>query len=269
MPAPQTEDPEADSACGCGGGYCRACVAAVAALSSRPIEVGDIAASSSSSRGGGEGENNAWLEFPLLGPLLFVNESSDARDHCANERTFLSYVRLSVYMAVVAIAIVLSFHLKTRPTPLERRMALPLGIVFWLLSVSCLVVGFGNYIKTVNKYSRKAAIVQTGWRTQSVSGLFTNYYTHLPETSEIDNVQDHVPHLAGHRRHLRGSTCHDKTPIMNLRAEAIVPLRPSQDLDASEYSSSVELDQSIIFISTAMPPRGSDPETDPGHVVTI
>lgn len=47
-------------------------------------------------------------------------------------------------------------------------MAKPLGIVFWLLSLSCLALGFGNYIKTVNKYSRRAAIVQTGWKTQSV-----------------------------------------------------------------------------------------------------
>lgn len=105
---------------------------------------------------------------PFLGPLLFDNTDSDARDHCANERTFLSYLRLSIYMAVVSIAIVISFHLKSEPSRLELRMARPLGIIFWLLSLSCLALGFGNYIKTVNKYSRRAAIVQTGWKTQSV-----------------------------------------------------------------------------------------------------
>ncbi|KIN00309.1 hypothetical protein OIDMADRAFT_19468 [Oidiodendron maius Zn] len=105
---------------------------------------------------------------PLLGPLLFENVDSDARDHCANERTFLSYLRLSIYMAVVSLAIVISFHLKSEPTKLELRMARPLGIIFWLLSLSCLVMGFGNYIKTVQKYSRRAAIVQTGWKTQTV-----------------------------------------------------------------------------------------------------
>ena len=82
---------------------------------------------------------------------------------------FLSYLRLSVYMAIVSIAIVVSFHLKSQPSRLELRMAKPLGIVFWLLSLSCLALGFGNYIKTVNKYSKRAAIVQTGWKTQSVS----------------------------------------------------------------------------------------------------
>jgi hypothetical protein len=86
-----------------------------------------------------------------------------------NLLAFLSYLRLSVYMAVVSIAIVISFHLKSEPTPLELRMARPLGIIFWFLSISCLALGFGNYVKTVSKYSRRTAIVQTGWKTQSVS----------------------------------------------------------------------------------------------------
>lgn len=64
------------------------------------------------------------------------------------KKAFLSYLRLSIYLAIVAIAIVLSFHLKSKPSHLELRMALPLGIVFWLLSLSCLVLGFGNYISS-------------------------------------------------------------------------------------------------------------------------
>ena len=93
-------------------------------------------------------------------------------------------------MAVVSVAIVLSFHLKNEPSEFELRMAKPLGIIFWILAVSCLFLGVGNYIsmfsrlsvfpctqvadrsrlaETVEKYSRKAAIVQTGWKTQVVS----------------------------------------------------------------------------------------------------
>ncbi|GKT85684.1 hypothetical protein Ct61P_03534 [Colletotrichum tofieldiae] len=74
-------------------------------------------------------------------------------------------------MSIVAVAIVLSFHLKSEPSQLELRMAKPLGIIFWILAVACLCLGIGNYIKTVNKYSRKAAIVQTGWRTQLVLSI--------------------------------------------------------------------------------------------------
>ncbi|KAI0874676.1 hypothetical protein GGS24DRAFT_458593 [Hypoxylon argillaceum] len=109
---------------------------------------------------------NTFTARPLFGPLLFDNETSDARDHCANERTFLASLRLSVYMSVVAVAIALSFHLRAPPSALERRIAKPLGLVFWLLSAACLAVGLGNYVKTVNKYSRRVAIVQSGWRTQ-------------------------------------------------------------------------------------------------------
>ena len=60
---------------------------------------------------------------------------------------FLSYLRLSIYMAIVSVAIVLSFHLTHPPTALELRMAKPLGVIFWALSVMCLVLGLSNYIR--------------------------------------------------------------------------------------------------------------------------
>ncbi|KAG5998146.1 hypothetical protein E4U52_001512 [Claviceps spartinae] len=118
-----------------------------------------------------KGATGSFFSAPLLGPLLFENETSDARDHCANERTFLSHLRLSVFMAILSVAITLSFHLRHQPTDLERRMAKPLGAVFWVLSLLMLALGLANYIQTVNKYGRRAAIVQTGWRTQLILGL--------------------------------------------------------------------------------------------------
>ncbi|KAJ6444558.1 AP-2 complex subunit sigma [Purpureocillium lavendulum] len=141
-----------------------ACCAPIYALTA-PVEVGEIGGP------GGHAGESAFFASPFLGPLLFQNETSDARDHCANERTFLSYLRIAIYLAVLSVAITLSFHLKNRPTDLERRMAKPLGIIFWALSVVTLVIGLGNYMKTVNKYSRRVAIVQSGWRTQLVLGM--------------------------------------------------------------------------------------------------
>jgi hypothetical protein len=49
-------------------------------------------------------------------------------------------------MAVVSVALVLSFHLKHQPTTIELRMARPLGAIFWVLAVAALGVGVGNYI---------------------------------------------------------------------------------------------------------------------------
>ena len=51
-------------------------------------------------------------------------------------------------MAVLSVAITLSFHLKHRATELERRVAKPLGAVFWLLSVAMLALGLANYVGT-------------------------------------------------------------------------------------------------------------------------
>ena len=72
-------------------------------------------------------------------------------------------------MSVVSIAIILSFHLKEKPSDFELRMAFPLGIVFWCLGLLCLVLGFGNYVKTMTLYSKRVALVQSGWKTQTVS----------------------------------------------------------------------------------------------------
>lgn len=115
-----------------------------------------------------EDQHHILLSRPIFGALLFENTSSDARDHCANERTFLSWLRMSTYLAIVSLAIIISFHFNQQPSRLERKMALPLGIIFWLLSLTCLANGFANYARTVMKYSRKAALVQSGWKTQVV-----------------------------------------------------------------------------------------------------
>ncbi|TLD08870.1 uncharacterized protein PgNI_07533 [Pyricularia grisea] len=131
----------------------------------RPIVVGESFARANKR---GDGVFFAW---PFLGPLLFENEASDCRDHCANERTFLSYLRLAMFMALVSAAIILSFHLKLEPTEMELRMAKPLGLIFWALSTACLGLGLTNYIKTIDKYGRRAALVQSGWKTQSILTL--------------------------------------------------------------------------------------------------
>jgi hypothetical protein len=73
-----------------------------------------------------------------------------------------------MYLSIVACAIIMSFHLRSQPTSLERRMAMPLGIVFWVLSLFCLVSGFATYVRTLTKYSRQKALVQSGWKTQAV-----------------------------------------------------------------------------------------------------
>lgn len=71
-----------------------------------------------------------------------------------------------MYLGIVSVALIISFNFKAQPTEIERRMSLPMGIVFWVLSLVSLVNGLANYVGTVKKYSRKAALVQSGWKTQ-------------------------------------------------------------------------------------------------------
>lgn len=72
-------------------------------------------------------------------------------------------------MAVVSVAILISFHLKHQPTAIELRIAVPFGFLFWALALACLTSGLRDYIKTVNRYSRRQALVQSGVVTQVVS----------------------------------------------------------------------------------------------------
>ena len=50
-----------------------------------------------------------------------------------NTTAFLSWLKLSVYMAIVSVAIVMSFHLKSEPTPLGKSIAKPLHIMLTTL----------------------------------------------------------------------------------------------------------------------------------------
>lgn len=71
-------------------------------------------------------------------------------------------------MATVSVAVVSSFHLKHKPSDVERRIALPVGIIFWLLALSCLIAGTTNYAATVTRFSRNRALVQHGWMSHLV-----------------------------------------------------------------------------------------------------
>jgi len=108
---------------------------------------------------------------PFISPLVFENLASDARDHCANERNFLSWLRLSIYLSIISVAITITFNLRTPPTAIESRVSLPLGLVFWFLAVLSLCTGLGNYFKTIEKYRTKEPVVQTSLKTQIIIGI--------------------------------------------------------------------------------------------------
>jgi uncharacterized membrane protein YidH (DUF202 family) len=118
--------------------------------------------------------SNPWaftFAWPLTSPLLIPNTNSDARDHLANERTFLSWLRLATYLAIVSVAVLINFHLRHQPSRLERHVSLPLGLVFWCLALTALVAGVAKYVRTVSRYAHGQALVQSGVKTQVLFGV--------------------------------------------------------------------------------------------------
>ncbi|TQS36833.1 hypothetical protein Golomagni_02707 [Golovinomyces magnicellulatus] len=120
-----------------------------------------------------ENSGSIFRSRPIFGALLFENSSSDARDLCANERTFLSYLRLSVSMAILSMALVISFSFEAPRFHVKPRLSQSLGLTFWGMSVICLGLGLGTYLKAVTKLSQSAVIVQSGWKTKFVSRLIS------------------------------------------------------------------------------------------------
>ncbi|TFK50030.1 hypothetical protein OE88DRAFT_1600063, partial [Heliocybe sulcata] len=76
--------------------------------------------------------------------LVLVNSGSVARDHLANERTVLAYVRTSLALASMGVALV-QFLSVTEHNILVRRFARPLGAIGILLGLFTLVIGVARY----------------------------------------------------------------------------------------------------------------------------
>ena len=55
----------------------------------------------------------------------------------------------------------------------------------------CLVLGVGNYVKTVEGYGKRVAIVQTGWKTQSVSCSFYSNFLDPGRRSLYRVIESH------------------------------------------------------------------------------
>lgn len=55
-----------------------------------------------------------------------------------------------MYLCIVSVAIVISFDFKRDSTEIEKRLSLPLGVTFWVLSLIALFAGLANYLRTYN-----------------------------------------------------------------------------------------------------------------------
>lgn len=142
----------------------------------------------------GQQEKNVhFFSKPFFSALLFDNQTSEARDLDAAERNFLSWVRLSLVMAVSGTAIMINLRfndssssglpstLSPTSAPIattlddlqamlkmkeDTHYSTPLGIVFYVLSIISLLVAIVTYISTCSGYIKQYIVV-----TNSLSAL--------------------------------------------------------------------------------------------------
>ncbi|KAG9290398.1 hypothetical protein G9A89_007129 [Geosiphon pyriformis] len=78
--------------------------------------------------------------------LFLENNGSVARDHLANERTFLAWLRTSLSFIGIGLATAQLFRLTNRDhTSIDDRFGQPLGITFIMLGIMFLFFGVTRY----------------------------------------------------------------------------------------------------------------------------
>lgn len=134
---------------------------------------------------------------PFLAPLIFDNTTSEARDLDAAERNFLSWIRLAMVLAVSGTAVIINlrfmdfgskthgkYYFSSAPSfddistnnmeqlnswenllhivssnSINTRFSMPLGIIFYILSILCLLSAVVTYISSVNGYVSQYIVV--------------------------------------------------------------------------------------------------------------
>ncbi|CAG8658587.1 2202_t:CDS:2 [Acaulospora morrowiae] len=82
--------------------------------------------------------------------LVLANTASVARDHLANERTFLAWLRTSLSFIGIGVAITQLFRLTDSRSNDFSNIGKPLGIVFIILGIVFLLFGLSRYFHSQN-----------------------------------------------------------------------------------------------------------------------
>ncbi|RCH87850.1 hypothetical protein CU097_009835 [Rhizopus azygosporus] len=104
--------------------------------------------------------------------ILTSNDVSMARDMLANERNWLTWLRLSCTLIILGFTVLLRLRL---PDPSEEAInnhpTRPIGYVFIAVGLGCLFVGVGKYFKNQRLLIKQATFVQAGWGSFVMVGI--------------------------------------------------------------------------------------------------
>jgi uncharacterized membrane protein YidH (DUF202 family) len=107
---------------------------------------------------------------PYFKPIVFQNTESESRDLDANERNYLSMLRVSIYLGLAGCVVLSSFRLGADETGssssfnfnnVSSRASLPIGILFLILSFLGVFISFHNYVHTIGGYAKQKVVVTT------------------------------------------------------------------------------------------------------------
>ncbi|KAK9447054.1 uncharacterized protein V1518DRAFT_422106 [Limtongia smithiae] len=124
-------------------------------------------------------EVTAWdIHFtaPYFHSVILRNDPCDGRDYMANERNYLSWMRLAAAFAGTSFAFILNFYIPpgrsifgpdgipVEPS-LQNRGSLAWAIIFLLCAIGCVVWGFLCYIEHMLHVGRRRLLLQFSWHS--------------------------------------------------------------------------------------------------------
>lgn len=88
-------------------------------------------------------ETKPW--FGKVRSLYLENKGTVARDHLANERTFLAWLRTSLSFISLGIGVTQLFRLNSKSGSGVHEYGKPLGAIFIILGIATLLLGFSRF----------------------------------------------------------------------------------------------------------------------------
>jgi len=125
-------------------------------------------------------DNGEGYDKPSLlhgGQLIVENEGSTTRDYLAFERNYLSWTKLVVTCLAISGALLIRLEInpdtKQLETSLEHRYAIPVGIVFFSISVLSLLAATTSFFRTQRDMLKGLGHVASGSLVEVTSVLIT------------------------------------------------------------------------------------------------
>ena len=114
------------------------------------------------------------LSTAAMGQVEIPIITSEVRDHLANERTFLSALKMSLSLALVAIVCYLDLRLNrtvVQDQPLDdrpvvhdkSRLTFALAYIFLSMSLLSIIAATIHYFRTQRRYIKRIGLVKEHW----------------------------------------------------------------------------------------------------------